>query len=113
MRHFSIYAACASLLLALAALDAGIVDVHPASGSVRDSSNAFAATGAAPTHVSDLAPAVVLPFDEPNPSAAPRQDASLPWVPIAGTALALLGVLLVHGGLSSQQDRWGSQRAAS
>ena len=104
MQRLISHIVCATLVVLLLALATDVIGANGAGRDVRDASSVFAAPDATPTYISELAPASVRP---PRPAALPSTGTgagtSLPWVPIAGVALGLLGAALIHAGLSSNK----------
>jgi hypothetical protein len=104
LHRWLLYCTTLSLALVLGALATGIIGAGHATGSVRDASSAIAAPDATPTYFSELAPPVSRPPREAElPLTGISRDTSIPWVPAAGVAFALLGVLLTYAGLFSSR----------
>jgi hypothetical protein len=92
---------CAALVLLLVALATNVIGGNAAPAGSRDTSSVFAAPDATPTYFSEVGPASVRP---PHlPTTGTGAGTSLPWAPVAGVALGLLGAALIHAGLSSRK----------
>ena len=65
------------------------------------STEAAQQAGPTPTHVSELAPAVMLPPREPAalPASGAEREAGTPWPKATGIGLAVLGVALIYSAL--------------
>jgi hypothetical protein len=114
LHRIYLYALSLSLALLLGALASGVIDTNHSTGTVRDASSAFAGPGATPTYISELAPPVSRPPREAALPATGLADSSgIPWAPIAGAALAVLGILLTHAGLSSTRQHLQDERTTS
>jgi hypothetical protein len=112
LHRLTLYALSVALVLVLGGLSTGVID----SGHMPASEDASStvAPGEGTPYVSELAPPVSrAPVEAGLPPTGQRETSSFPWPAVAGIAASVLGVLLIHAGVSSLGASRTGERATA